>query len=577
MSDCCCSPLGPGGGASAFRIQDDGTPLPQEAALNVIGGTLADNPGNGSTDLTLFYQTVEWGSEAVAQEPALNFAFNDFTIVDEPGSDTRVSIKNPLPAVVVGDAQDVLAVNAAGSWAEAANGFLSFATTAARDAYVGLRTAGQLAYVATTQCLYLLAPNLTTWLFYAPSPALAAQAAWSIDAGAGSDNNSGAPGSPLASTEEISRRLSPGGAVCYIQQNTAIAIAAGTYGDLFLVYTSAGNTAFSLTINAAFTAVADTLTSVVNTVAGATQGRITVAAGPLTARMRIRSTSGAQINAITYGTGPLNSSTDTFVKGWYPSADTLNYVNVANGTTVALETLTVTINRFYIRPVLHNASGTPTLRVNDVDLPDGFIIPDQGGSSVYVLHGCKIGGGRSNGNVRLVNCQFTGSPQFSSLAAPSAGAPTLAGCVCNGNMIISGVNVVLNACNCMDAAQWQIGAMAVGVPTAYGSALSSFGGGGGTEWSNGAGLTAVLASQGAFVGFMSGGFFGFGTAYAVGYNLDTYVTATCVTIASVSIPSTQNVIMAGNNRTYAQLPGDYQRAACVFATSPDTTALFNSL
>ena len=435
---------------------------------------------------------------------------------------------------------------------------------------------GMLCYVQLTKCYYALNADLATWSFFAPSPVLAAQAAWAIDATSGSDNNSGAPGSPLASTEELSRRLCPGGAICYLQQNTTVAIAAGTYGDLYLQLACAGAVALTFTINAAFTAVADTLTSVVNTVPGTSQGRITVAAGPLTARGRIRSTSGAQIGAVTYATGALNSSTDAFVKGWYPTADTLNYVNVANGTTVAIEALTVTINRMFIRGVLHS-SATPTIRVNDVNLPNGVIMPFAGGSTSCVLNGCAIGGGRSNGNVRLLNCKVSGAPQFSSLPSAPGGAPVLAGCLVTGTPIVSGVDVNINACNCMDACAWDVGAVTISVPTAVGAALTASGFGGGTEWSNGAGLTAVLAPPGSFVGFVSSTFFGFGTAYAVGYNLAGGVTMVCGSIADIQIPSTQNVIMAGNNRTYAQLPGDYQRAACTVALSQDTGAIFNSL
>lgn len=97
MSGGCCSPLGPGTGpVAAFRIQDDGSPLPEEAALNIIGGTLADNPGNGSTDLTLHYQSVADDDGAFPLEPELHFRSQDFVLLDEPGTDTRVSLRSPI-------------------------------------------------------------------------------------------------------------------------------------------------------------------------------------------------------------------------------------------------------------------------------------------------------------------------------------------------------------------------------------------------------------------------------------------------------------------------------------------------
>src|SRR6267142_4909610 len=106
------------------------------------------------------------------------------------------AVTTSLPVVDATDNGDNLSV-VGGVWAKAFNGFRSVADIAARNALTasGIVTAGMLAYVSTTQCLYLLENDLVTWGFFAPSPALALQAAWAIDAATGSDNNSGAPGS----------------------------------------------------------------------------------------------------------------------------------------------------------------------------------------------------------------------------------------------------------------------------------------------------------------------------------------------------------------------------------------------
>src|SRR5882724_5558265 len=49
---------------------------------------------------------------------------------------------------------------------------------------------GMLVYVQSTQCIYELAADLTTWGFYDANPALAGQATWFVDS-SGNDNNDG--------------------------------------------------------------------------------------------------------------------------------------------------------------------------------------------------------------------------------------------------------------------------------------------------------------------------------------------------------------------------------------------------
>lgn len=89
MSGGCCSPLGPGPVATVFyqTIQNAGVAEPQEAALNIINGTLADNPGNGSTDLTLHQQFAQSVGVALAQRRSLNFA-SMFSLADDAGNDS---------------------------------------------------------------------------------------------------------------------------------------------------------------------------------------------------------------------------------------------------------------------------------------------------------------------------------------------------------------------------------------------------------------------------------------------------------------------------------------------------------
>lgn len=548
--------------------------------LTYVKGSVAGQAllwdGTKSVFGNLGYQFVtDTDGNVYPQQPNLEFRSSDFIPSDDPAvTATRIRLKNPLPNPSTN--QDTLAV-VGGLWQAAANGFLQFTTTADRDAFPGLKTPGMLAYVTTTKCLYMLAANGTTWQFFAPSPELAAQTAWAIDAGAGSDSNSGAPGSPLASTEELGRRLCPGGAVWNMTASVAIAIAAGSYGALQLNYqVQEPTTGITLSITTAVTSTADTLTSVVNTTAG-TQGRITLASGAaLTARMRIRSTSGANVGAITYGEGPLNAANDTFVKTWFPNtAGALASVNIANGTTVALDVRQTSIARCILHPIA-KSSAQLTTTISDAIFPNGIELLNPQGSSIAILFGCLIQGGRSNGNIRLVNCQFTGAPQFTNLEGGARGAPVLAGCCFSqASLFIGGTLVVLNTACAFDASTISL--------SGPGSQLSASGTANLQEWCNGAGLTAItLGTSGvgmcpgvSFV-WNGGAIASFGTAYAVGYALESGTCAVVNQMANVQIASTINVVMSGNNRTYAQLPGDYQRANCFWSLAQDTTAAFNN-
>lgn len=73
-------------------VEDNGTALTQQPALNFIGATVADNPGNSSTDVTipslptLYYQTVENNGAALTQQPNINFI--GATVTDNPGNNS---------------------------------------------------------------------------------------------------------------------------------------------------------------------------------------------------------------------------------------------------------------------------------------------------------------------------------------------------------------------------------------------------------------------------------------------------------------------------------------------------------
>lgn len=303
-----------------------------------------------STPVGVFYQTIINGDGgAMLQEPALEFN-SDFTLTDSPGLSTRISLqRRPLPSVGLTDAGERLAVNGAGAWDTAANGFLNFTTTALRDSYAGLRTAGMLTYVSTTQCLYMLAPDLTTWLFFAPSPALGGQAAWFI-ATTGNDNNDGLTlGTALRNVEELGRRLSPAGGLCTLTNAvTTVTIGAGSFGQLNLRVTwpnsfgSFGAQLFilgALSSSASITLAAGT----VNTTQGSVRAQVVTAAGTFVNQLRIRAISGTHTGAITYSNGLNGDAQHSFVQPWSDFATGNSLFSPAVGDNVVVDTLLTTV------------------------------------------------------------------------------------------------------------------------------------------------------------------------------------------------------------------------------------------
>lgn len=69
---------------------------------------------------------------------------------------------------------------------------------------------GQLVYCKTTQCYYELAKD-GSWAFATSATSLASQAAWYVDPTGNDDNDGKTLGTALATTDELMRRLWPGG------------------------------------------------------------------------------------------------------------------------------------------------------------------------------------------------------------------------------------------------------------------------------------------------------------------------------------------------------------------------------
>jgi hypothetical protein len=423
---------------------------------------------------------------------------------------------------------------------------------------------GMLVYVRDTKCIYILNAGLASWTFLAPSPALQAQAAWAVDAAAGSDTNTGLPGAPLQTLEELTRRLCPFGRACGVSTNVTVTIAPGRYGALDLLLAQAEPFVGTFNVNCVFASVATTLTSVINTVPGVSQGRITVAAGPINVfHPRIRATNQA---AITYIEG-VNSATDAFVKTWYPVADNGVPVNIPNGAPVTIETVGaddvgvpgVVIERVNVR-VICSTRNDLRFSLNNAEFANGVSV--VGINNTPLLQGCKAStaGTTQNyrGNFRAVNCQLGDVVVNGFEQGPIA----IVGCS------MSAVDVMFGQVD-VDAS---LLALADSIVRSGGHLTVTRG-----EFTGNLGLDSKLFTVLEGGRCVLGGLFKSGAGNAADYLFDVRSGGKAFydTVAGISLPvgnADQNLV-SGHPATYALLPRCYARAdACIALSGPDATA-----
>jgi hypothetical protein len=561
-----------------IRDETNAVDMAREPKLSFANATLADVPGS-ETLLTLHYQTIfDSDLSPVPQEAALQFT-SDFTLADSAGI-TQVRMTKPqLPAVSASDINDTLAVITDGIggalWAKAAMGFMSVADITARNAVLTsgqLTTKGMLVYVQSLQVIYQLNNDLATWSFFAPSPALAAQADWFVDSATGSDTNTGLVGFPLASTEEVSRRLCPGGARCtFTNATTTIHLAAGSYTKLDLNVTwpaSMGAFGGVLIIIGAVTSTAAITLAVVTTANPATnvRGEITTLAGAFVAQKRIRVTSGAQIASLAWSSGLNGSALDTFVGPWL-NFNTNSQTPPLAASTVVVDTFAVTIANLNVTTSgnygFWQCQDCALVRVSSLTLDTSSF---TSGAAGY-LWGCSFTAAGTSfiqsigGSISLYSC-FLKNVTLS-------GSIELRGNTFNGTVWFAGTcNISFPVPNILDAASLSVG------QNNYGGFVS-LRISGNMEHENGAGLTAydmgspsVIIIGASFMwGAASGG------TYAIGYKLLSGCWVGITAAATNSFPSTINYQITGHNIAYAGVPLGYPRANCGVMLNSDPGAV----
>lgn len=253
----------------------------------------------------------------------------------------------------------------------------------------------------------------------------ATQLAWYVGGPGASDSNSGHLGSPLATTEEWTRRTCPNGTrLMLTQPEVVLYIAAGIYLNNYFGVGCADENVVqqnprTLRIVCEKTLSAPiTLTGAVNPQAPTIRGQLT-SVSTFTSRKRLRLTSGASSGAVAYSTSTANG-TSTFVSGFViPERSAFHVFSGANvGDTCVEETPTVLLRRaeFNVGPyghiIIENAQ-IIRATVNGVcsETPSG----DAGGNVTFSA--CDAAGTFSiwqcnSGGANLFACRVTGATVF---------------------------------------------------------------------------------------------------------------------------------------------------------------------
>lgn len=442
-----------------------------------------------------------------------------------------------------------------GTGGGAPGAYLIVPTISDRNAITGQE--GLLVFVQSVKVIYQLAADLTTWDFFDASPELATQEAWEVNAVTGSDDNDGKPGTPLATSEELCRRLCPRGAELAPQQNTVVNFSAHAYGKLRLniVWPDIASFSHGFTVRGTITQViTGNVTAVVNGVPQSTRPQVTVASGTLVAGQRMQYppdaletfASGA---AITFSNGLNANAQNSFTPVWSDVTDA-HGTNISPGGPIGVDTLHTSFDDIDIQnwglgytDIINAQLSNCTRALSTFDASPASL--DYG----LQFLGCEISGSWFDVHADLVWCRNTADVVF------AGGAPRFYACAIQNQITfmnqcyaqfraavnMDGGNVlVFNGCQLLQVDQF--------------------------EMENGTSdKIAIAIKTGCFFSTVNA-CWGLAGAYGTGIRIDAGAGATYVQSSDLSIPSAINVDLGGNHLAFGGLPADFP--GCFFVASP---------
>lgn len=383
------------------------------------------------------------------------------------------------------------------------------------------------------------------------------QSSWYVDSVGGLDTNTGLTGSALRTTEELARRLCPGGQVAVLQQDTNIFLQ-GTFTELALNidwFPGAAPIGAQLLIQGFVSSSAPILLSaVVNTNSATnTRGELTTASGTFVSKKRIRSLVG-NATAMAYCTG-LNAGPQNAFVGQFYDWNAGAPVTVTNGTNVVVDTLTTTVNRLVI-----TTQGNGYTVFKDLIISNGARCTNNSIADQNVeFWGCEIAGATAGSwsvtnSAYLYQCRITSFTYFIGAEWYFTGCSFQA----PANIFASYARIDYSV---LDGGQLQqVGTSYIG----FGSDLEIENGMAGAAWSIGDGSNARVGN--AFK------LWGASTAYSTGIQVGTGGWLFINAPGAISFPSTINYLINNQNFLYAQAPIVINRANCGVAVINDTFA-----
>lgn len=397
---------------------------------------------------------------------------------------------------------------------------------------------------------------------------LATVATWWVDLVTGSDTNDGrTQATSLKTTEELSRRLSPGGAGITPQQAVLIKIGFGAVGSTPSVPQTQGELALNVDFLASLPNVSQafqiqcavsstapiTLTASTQPVpATSTRAQIATGAGVFVNHQRVRLLNGASAGSIAYCLGLNGDAQHAFISTPF-NFNTAAVASFLVGDTVAVDTLLVTIKQVFLTGT--GRGGFVVLQ--DAILPNGATFQANATNNIDLIEfwGCELAGGCGYNGVDYFNCRVTAPTVFingwhrhfgtsfqSSATARHGGLLTIfAACATESPAVLT----------CAE-----FGQMIVAQPLEAEN-------GGGNLFVVGAGSELNVAST----------VWGASAAWANIFVVESDGQVTSSSIAQITVPKTQFGQWTGQNVVATPATGfHYVRANCGFHVNPDPTA-----
>lgn len=449
-------------------------------------------------------------------------------------------------------------------------GLRSVASIAARNSFSAAPLfckEGMLVYVSDTKCYYSLGADLATWGFVTSNQQeIAKQTTWVINGVTGSDNNTGlASGTALATAEELSRRLCPGGsrldisvaAVTVTFQANGVAT---SYGKVQLNLSSSSTSTRVFTLQSEFNSSAN-ITIATSVSANPTTGarsELTSLSSLFVAKKRLRNTTaGARLGGLAVASNLNGAATDVFVGTNWQNPITGTAADPVVGDTVTVDTLLVTFNTVEIT----SHTGVNVL-VQDSILTRSFFQTFSSAGSLTsnpFIWGCETSPTTVSNVLESYGGMLLLAVRFNFACVIAGDYCNVAGVSVQAAVSVYSKNFVASASadNIIDAGSVTIGGLHAEV---FCKAVIS----GRFEHENGSGLTAWTLQFGSAL-TAANSMWGAG-GYATGFSLtaSTHVESSVSygVAGGINFGSTTNFSLSGKSVSYAQCPINYNLLNC---------------